>query len=837
MSSPAESKEEKPLFYVGIAASAGGLEAATLLAQNLPGSASSVYILAQHMSPTHNSLLTSIISRETSLPVLDITDGMEPKANTIYVTPPNHDVVLKDGKLRLMAPSGHASSPKPSADRLFDSLAKNVGAKCLAIVLSGTGSDGSYGVQSVREAGGITIAQEPSSAKYDGMPASAIETGFVDLTLTPEQIGRHLNRILTRPDDLQDLQQLNRRTVRLTDLMHILLARTQVDFRDYKENTVNRRIARRMVALGIDEYDDYVDYCRRSETEVDALFRDLLISVTRFFRDPMHFDQFARVIEELVRDHSSGQLRVWVIGCATGEEAYSLAILFAEALGGLDALSSMGLQVFATDIDSRALEVARKGVYPISAASDIPSNLTEKYFEVDGANLRVKPALRKLILFSYHNVAQDPPFKNVDLVSLRNILIYFNARLQERVLRRVHSALLPSGRLFLGTSETVGATHAYFEARVGLDKVFSRRDVRTKYEEPNFNLSRSRRQAWERSNADKQEGARGQMFETLARTVAPNGFITTRNGEIVRVFGNISNIVEVSEHSALNMDTKILLKGLRDEASSLISVSLKMNETRSGRWHDMGEPGDKQVRIRAFPIQNEDGGEDHVLFAVESREGKAALPKVTELSAAERAKYVLEMEREMVATREALEQTVEELQTSNEELQSVNEELQSANEELQATNEELETSNEELESTNEELITVNEEMHVGTYELETVTSELTAVLDHVPYPILVVDPALLIRRLSEPALAFFGIDELPVTGMHLAQTQPHPDFPELAKLCSEAFRLRKAMSIEVHVDGQHYWLGIHPFSDSAGQASGMNVTVVPQRNGEDLLSP
>ena len=441
---------------IGIASSAGGLEAISLLVQNLPQNANAVYVVAQHMSPTHKSVLSTLIARETRLQVQELETETRPEPDTIYVTPPNTDVTYLNGTLWLRHPSGHAASPKPSADRLFKCLAAECGEHCMGIVLSGTGSDGSYGVQAIREAGGITIAQEPATAKYDGMPTSAIETGCIDLTLSPEQIGTHLEKILARPRNFEALRDLMDTPSPLGDLFGILLARTQVDFRDYKENTLNRRVARRMTALGIDSYDAYVDYCRSNADEVDALHRDLLISVTRFFRDPHQFHHLKSELKETFASRTTGPIRIWIVGCATGEEAYSVAIIIAELLGGISALAKRNVQVFATDIDQRAIEVARRGVYPITAAGDVPAELLPDYFVVGETDITVRPELRAVTLFSHHNVFQDPPFINVDLVSIRNLLIYFNLSLQERVLSRLHYALSSTGLLFLGTSESVG---------------------------------------------------------------------------------------------------------------------------------------------------------------------------------------------------------------------------------------------------------------------------------------------------------------------------------------------------------------------------------------------
>ncbi len=826
---PADILDGRP-FYVGIAASAGGLEAVSLLAQNLPKKANSIYIIAQHMSPTHKSLLTTLISRETQLDVEELSSPMTPTPDTIYVTPPNKDVLVEGGMLVLKDPIGHPATPKPSADRLFDSLAKDQAEKSVAIILSGTGSDGSYGVQSIREAGGITIAQDSKSAKYDGMPSAAQETRSIDLILSPVQIGQHLGKILATPRNLESLRNLNDTPSRNSDLVQILRSTTGVDFGDYKENTVSRRVARRMVALGVDEFDNYVKFCRENISEVKALFHDLLISVTRFFRDPKQFEQLAEMIQTMTAQRGNGPFRVWVAGCATGEEAYSIVILFAEALGGMEALSKARLQIFASDIDDRALDVARRGIYPIAAVNDIPKRLFQKYFEVHGNSIHVKAPIRNVVLFSTHNMTEDAPFNNVDLVSLRNVLIYFNSDLQERVLGRVHYALNTAGLLFLGNSETIGNMQNSFEVLDGRDKIFTKRIMR----QPQFkevgqvsSHLTPRNLPTKKTSQQKAVDDDLKLFDSLARGVAPDGFISTKTNQIVRVFGEISDIVRVSENSGLQLSTRILRQGLNDEASSMVSITLKQKETRVGRWHKLSETAVERVRLRAFPIVSTTGGEDHVLFALERRsEDKFAQPAKT-MRDGEEQKYIQQMEADMESAREVLQQTIEELQTSNEEMQSVNEEMQSTNEELEATNEELETSNEELQSTNEELITVNEEMQVNATELQKVTSELSSILEHSGYPLLIVDTALIIQRLSKKARTFFDIQNIPSAGLHLAQINAPKNFPSLLTLCSEALHLREPYISEVTAMGKAYTLNIMPFQDFQNTTLGLQIALTP----------
>jgi chemotaxis protein methyltransferase CheR/two-component system CheB/CheR fusion protein len=834
MTDAAPTALDPTLFFVGIAASAGGLEAASSLVQNLPPDANAVYVLAQHMSPTHKSLLTSLISRETPLPVVELEETTEPVANTIFITPPNHDVILQGGVLKLVEPGGHSASPKPSADRLFKSIAAEIGERTVGVVLSGTGSDGSYGVQAIREAGGITIAQDIATAKYDGMPASATETGCIDLTLSPDKIGQHLTKILAQPRDFDELRQLDERPTKLSDIFQILLARTGVDFRDYKENTVTRRINRRMAALDITNYDEYVSFCRTSAEEVDALFRDLLISVTRFFRDKTQFEQLRGEFERMVAENGTGQMRLWVAGCATGEEVYSIAIMLAEAMGGLEALRKTRLQIFATDIDDRALGVARRGSYPITAVSDIPEQILETYFNIQGGRIEVVPELKAITLFSLHNIFHDPPFLNVDFVSLRNVLIYFNTALQNRVLHRMHYALNPNGLLFLGTSESVGNMETLFETRTGTEKIYSKRRM-SQNPGHRFDMGSRSYGNWTPSPQIPRTApppvnptAAYATFDALARVVAQNGFIVTRGGEMVRVFGDISPFTQMTENAPLWIGVGNLRKPLRDEITSLCATALKSKSLRTGRWHAMDGEGFNEVRAKCYPLPGTDNGEDHVLIGLETRLKETPSESLEALTESEQRDYVRQMELEVSQTREALQQMVEELQTSNEELQSINEEMQSTNEELQATNEELETSNEELQSTNEELITVNEELQVNSSELQRVSSELVAMLEVVPFPVLVIDQALIVRRASHSAIDIFGISDLAPTGIHLSQCSLPDSSARLTEECNEVFRMRQERVLRFDMDGVEKRLTVTPFRNQAEDVMGVVVTLVDE---------
>lgn len=818
---------------VGIAASAGGLEAVSSLVQNLPRSAAAIYVIAQHMSPTHKSILTSLIVSETTLPVIELSGEVTPQVGTIYVTPPNTDVIFDNGKLRLRNPAGHPATPKPSADRLFKSMAEACGEDCVGIVLSGTGSDGSYGVQAIRESGGITIAQEPASAKYDGMPTSAIETGCVDLTLTPEKIGKHFEKILAQPRNLERLRTVPHEPTKLGELFGILLARTQVDFANYKENTLNRRIMRRMAALGIEDYESYVDYCRSNVEEVDALHRDLLISVTRFFRDP---DQFRKLYEQLEKQlaiRAPGPIRVWVAGCATGEEAYSIGILIAEILGGIQELTKNNVQIFATDIDQNAIEVGRKGTYPLAAAEDIPANYLKEYFIVGENDITVRQELRNVTLFSRHNVFQDPPFINVNLVTIRNVLIYFNLALQERVLTRLHYSMAAGGLLFLGTSESVGEMGLYFDARQGADKIFAKRrgisgELTVTPSNAGTGYLRTLHQRKSPQQTANDQATQADL--SLARAVAPNGMICTRHGDIIEVLGDISAYSEIRAGISTSLSVKMLIEPLRSEAASLIAIAIRSETRRDGRWHQVSLPTGNRVQLQAFPFYHHRGGEVHCLLAINAKFEEEKALSLDQISDSDQREYVQRMELEIRSTQEALQQTIEELQTANEELQSANEELQSTNEEFQATNEELETSNEELQSTNEELLTVNEELQISSAERQALASELEATLASSPYAVALADQALIIRRLSRVALDVFGISELPPTGLHLSQCNLPRGFPALAPIANAVLRLQETRRIPVLSNGDYFTLVMSPVLDQHQKLIGISITITRYDN-------
>lgn len=833
------SETDTVLTVVGIAASAGGLEAMSLLAQHLPSDLNCAYILAQHMSPHHASVLPTLISRETRLKVKAVQESMPLEPNTIYVPVPKSDLVVEDGQVQLREPSGQPAEPKPSADRLFRSIAEKYGEHSVGIVLSGTGSDGSYGVQAIREAGGITIAQDSASAKYDTMPSSAVESGAVDLILSPRQIGEQLRTILERPRDFSELQTLIDQPTEYDDLFHLLQARSRVNFRHYKETTVSRRIQRRMIAIGFEDYAQYVEYCRNNLEELDALFRDLLISVTRFFRDPDQFDALQTEMASYLSEARGRPIRVWVPGCASGEEAYSIAFIICELLGLTGKDSDVSVQIFATDLDTAALARGRAGVYPSAAAAGIPDTMLRKYFTLTDNLLRVKPEVRKMVLFSQHNVFQDPPFSEIDLVSFRNTLIYFESSLQEKVMSRVLYALRPGGLLFLGTSENVGELEPYFQQVAERTRLFRKRSSASFDQKAlvRFGIP-PRRQSRAKtipSALDEDASDRDNMFEVLAASVAPVGFLVNEQKDLVRIFGDISDFTKVTDAVRGRLTTNTLKQELASEAASLIPLCLKYNKARDGLWRKMLGHGFNRVRLRGYPITMPNEKKTrYVLVSIETQLVEDATGTPEARSGDEQdSSYLTYVENELADAREALQITMEELQTSNEELQSTNEELQSTNEELQSTNEELETSNEELQSTNEELITVNEELLINTDELNKLVVEQSAILEALPLPLLVLDQMLNIKSASKTAIKVFSLSERGASLGHISQVAlPNDAFPKLVDVCSKALTRREQDVLHFESNGRRQSLHIAPYFIQENDLVGLTVILEP-RSEED----
>ncbi|NJD06415.1 MAG: EAL domain-containing protein [Methylococcaceae bacterium] len=737
---------------VGIGASAGGLEALQKLVASLKPEWPLSYVVAQHLSPNHTSMLRELLARETPLLVGEMADGQMPVPGTIYIIPPNTDAELAEGRLRLFTPE-NAVGPKPSVDRFFSSLATQLGVRAIGIILSGTGGDGAKGLTNIKSAGGIAIVQDPSSAKYSGMPNAALQDARVDYVVAPEEIGNVLEAYVSGdmyeqaeipPGADNDLQRVVR----------VVYDQTGLDLSGYKVSTMMRRMHRRMNAVKIETVAGYADYLQGNTDESARFAREVLISVTDFFRDPVAFNVLGELLPSLLEPMDENrEVRIWNPGCATGEETYSLAILLEEAIRKVG--RPIRYKIFATDIDVHAVAVGRQGSYHASACEALPETLRQRYFDEDGSRWVASKALRNNIVFSVHNLIQDPPFSRVDVISCRNLLIYFNNSLQKRVLGLFNYALNPHGVLFLGRSESI-ELHKDLFLNVNMEARIFRK-------QPLLGFSAPIALGFDAYNRpfDKLpgRGKHGQpplpmplkINQFAVSQYAPPAVAISQSDDIVYILGDAEPFLTIrSGPTAFNVFA-LIKDEYRTELRALVYKCRREHKPVLGSRHALEGKGAGAVRIAVRPLpKDKDNDQGDVLMIafepvdsipVQGKRGRSG--RISQQADPDR---LLELERELTATQEHLRTVIEELETSNEELQSLTEELQSANEELQSTNEELQTSNEELQSTNEELLTVNDEMEVKSRELETTLADLQNILGSTEYPLLVVDKHLRITR-------------------------------------------------------------------------------------------
>jgi two-component system CheB/CheR fusion protein len=822
------------LYWIGIGASAGGLEALRDMIKHLPKKVENITILiTQHLSPKHQSMMVQLLSRETSMPVEEAVDSIEPLGGVVYVTPPNSDLFIKDRKLRLRKPiSEH--SPKPSVDLFFTTLAEELGDRAIGIILSGTGSDGSHGVRAVRAGGGITIAQTLDTAKYDGMPGNAIETGCIDLTLPPEKIGSEIQALIRSPQNISLLHESEERRTSMQELLHLLKNRSGVDFKDYKSGTLLRRLNRRMTACSVPDIDRYLEYIDNNAEELDLLFRDMTITVTHFFRDTEAFKSLQKRIKTIVDAKSDGDsLRVWVPGCATGEEAYSLVILFAEAAGGLSILQQkFNFQLFATDIDQDALALARKGTYPETTIETVDEKLLAKYFRPKENFYEISKNVRDMVVFSKHNVFDDPPFLRLDLITCRNLLIYFNTKLQGSVLNIFHYALNPSGLMFLGKSEALGQSTNLFKSVDSNAKIFQRKLVSSPEQTRGARATYKPANKIEGSSHSKQAKIIHDFPDAIIRALSPDSLLIDENMDVLRIYGDVQAYTQLSPGEASTNLSSIIRKEFRQELRALIYKVLREGVEQTVLPKKLKINGTMhRVNIHIRPLTIKAAAEKLLLISFERAE------RLPETSADHKGDgsdpIIAELEQELSATREHLQTVVEELETSNEELQSTNEEMQSTNEELQSSNEELETANEELQSTNEELLTVNEELQVKSSELSATNEDLENIKESIDTSLLVVDKDLVVTRFNKAAWDVFMLRD-DAEGEALTSIATKFEIPNLRDKVVDVIKTGKPFVRQLDTNKRSYIERILPYIDSNKLVDGAVLTYLDNTHEREV---
>ena len=845
---PSDEPDGPPFLVAGVGASAGGLEAYTELLDGLSATPGLALLLVSHLDPDQKSHLAPILSRVSRMPVSEVTEGMAVKVNQVYVMPPGTSMAITDGHLTL-TPRPPRPVPHMPIDHLFRSLSLIQKSRAVGVILSGNGSDGVIALQDIKAAGGVTFAQDEMTARYPSMPRSAALDGNVDHVMPPRNIARELERIASHPYTRQadggPTEVAAGQPDPIVEIITLLRVRTSVDFAHYKQTTIRRRILRRMALRGLQEPTEYLAMLRADAGEIQALYQDFLIRVTQFFRDPAAFDSLReRVFPALVNGRQAGSVvRVWVAGCSTGEEAYSLAMSLLEYLEGRP--EDVSVKILATDLNETALEKARAGVYLDNIEIDVTLERLRRFFLRHEGHYQVSKRVREMCIFSRHNMTVDPPFSRIDLVSCRNALIYMDVALQRRVLPLLHYALNPGGFLFLGSSENVVGSGDLFEMVDARNRIFSRSPT-VAGAAIDFNAAIAaggrvrpigRDEAaplWSALDVQKEAD------RVLLSRYAPVGVVADETMTVLQFRGRTAPYLEPAPGMASLDLFRMLREGLLVEVRAAIAHAKAENVTVSREGLRVSDGNAvRQVRLDVIPFKVPPSGVRFFLVLFHDLEEAAtASPLVspdTEMMAGD--EQVVQLQQELAALREYLQSVIEEQESTNEELKSANEEILSANEELQSTNEELQTAKEEAQSANEELATVNDELRHRNLELARVNDDLVNLLGGVNIPIVMVGRDLRIRRFTPLSGRLFNLIASDV-GRPISDIKPNLDVDDIGELISRVVETLSPHEGEIQDrDGRWYSLRIRPYVTLEKKIDGASVVLVDidtLRRGTDL---
>ncbi len=803
---------------VGLGASAGGLEAFEQFFSQMPPKSGLAFVLVSHLDPGHVSILTEILQRSTAMPVLEAEDQMLVVPDTVYVIPPNRDMAIFRGALQLSVPEEPRGQRMP-IDAFLRSLAEDQGERAVGIVLSGTGTDGSLGLRAILGAGGVTLVQEPGTAKYDGMPSSAIKAGYATHVLPVEKMPAALiagvRMHVVHPDAHLSSTQVP--PGGMNRLLSLLRTATGHDFSLYKKSTIGRRIERRMAQHELTDVEVYSRYLKEHPAEAQALVKELLINVTSFFRDPEAFVVLKQeILPQLFADKPEDYVfRVWVAGCASGEEAYSIAMLLREFMDETE--REFKVQIYATDLDDDAIAVARAGLYPPNVAADLSPERLRRFFVKEDAGYRIKKAVREMVVFAIQNVIKDPPFTKLDLASCRNLMIYLEPELQDRLIPAFHYALKPGGVLFLSPSESIGrhpelfsplsrkwkiyrAVHSATAARALMAGDFS------------WATTAGARGTKEATARVKESNLAELTRRMLLQTYAPASVVVDAKGNILYVHGETGKYLRPAPGQASLNVVDMAREGLQQELRPALSAAASHGAPTLGRRASVKTNGELQtVSFSVRPLPDAETNPGLLLLSFQDLPQEAASSRRGRRAGSAEAERIAELERDLAATRENLQANIEEHQASSEELKSTNEELQSTNEELQSTNEEMETSKEELQSVNEELITVNSELQAKIEQLAGMQNDMKNLLDSINIGTVFLDRQLTIRRFTREATKLYRLVATDV-GRPLADIKSNLDGDALIGEAQTVLDSLLPCEREVTApDGACYLLRIQPY--------------------------
>jgi two-component system CheB/CheR fusion protein len=831
--SPLESNQNYPLI-VGIGASAGGLRAFEQFFSQMSPDSGMAFNLVLHLDPTHVSMLPELLKKYTKMPIRQAEDGAKVEANTIHIIPPNKKMAIKHGTLVVTEPTEPRGLRLP-IDTFFYSLAEDQGSKAIGVILSGTGTDGTLGLKAINAAGGLVIAQDLASAEFDGMPRSAIGTGLVDYVLAPEKIGQQLVKYAAgsrrqRSGTTTALSENYPET--LDEIFQVLRAQTGHDFSAYKKSTICRRIDRRMNLQQIDNPSAYLKLLQQNAQEAAALFNDLLIGVTNFFRDPEAFKILSRVLKEmLAKTPKDSTLRVWVPGCSSGEEVYSIAIILRECMDALK--KRIGVQIFGTDIDADAIETARAGIYPDSIVKDVAPARLRRFFLDESDGYHIKKELREMAIFSIQDLVKDPPFTKLDLLSCRNVLIYLDGALQKRLVPLFHYALRPDGILFLGPSESIDGYVDLFAERNRRWKIFKRRDLKhgaganlpfpfvARHNETGEITSRGQ------STASRDTRISAVAEKLLLERYTPPCVLINKSGDILYSHGPTSRYLALPQGQA-SLNILAMARGrvknalatlIRKASAQKRPAALKGVQLRSDNKSD-------RLNLTITPYRGGHGGGELLLIVFEDA-GPRNLKARTGVRPARRdAAQVARLEQELWDAREQLQMARAETRSPEEELRSYNEELQSANEELQSLNEELETSKEELQSLNEELTTVNAELQGKNEALSSANDDIRNLLDSTKIATLFLDTRLGVKRFTPEVGKIINLVQEDI-GRPVSHFTSNLVGENLAQHSQEVLDTLLPKETEISsTDGRWYLERIQPYRATHNVIGGVVVTFI-----------
>ena len=828
------------LPVVGIGASAGGLEALESLLANLSPQTGFAFIVVTHQQPGHISLLPDLLNNFTEMPVLTAQDGMFLKKDHVFVCPPGKNLALLNHRLHLMDSQKYDAAHLP-IDYFFRSLAEDIKEMGVGIILSGTGTDGTLGLKAIKGVSGMTMVQEPKTAKFDGMPSSAIAMGDVDFVLPAEKMGLQLIEYSKGPYFQQSYTDQPDTLVAAEPIQKILILlrnRTGNDLSAYKPTTIKRRIARRMNIHQIKNPDNYVQFLQENPIELDKLFKELLINVTNFFRDADAFEALAVLaLPKLFEGKADNyELRVWIAGCSSGEEAYSIAILLKEYMAKIG--KALRFQIFATDLDDSAINRARDGVYPCGIAADVSPERLERYFKLEDSQYRISKEVRETVIFATQNLIQDPPFTRVDLISCRNLLIYLSASLQKEVFPQFHYALNPGGILFLGTSESIGVFDNLFFAIDKKWKIYQRKDTRisfpvSKLSRPPVSAGDSPRGTLKSLSTEFQAGNIARQIErVLLDRYVPVSVIINEHGKIVYIHGRTGKYLEPTTGQPSWNIIEMAREGLRLPLVSSLRLAAKKGETViCSNGLRVRTNGDfETIDLKLEKMSDPEALRDLFLVSfhpqapenTDQPEGSGQTATLLMEKPGEKE----QLEQELFFTKESLRATIEELETSNEELKSTNEELQSTNEELQSSNEELETAKEEMQSLNEELNTVNNELQNKVESLSETNDDMQNLLNSTDIATIFLDCKLKIKRFTRQAKAIIKLIDSDI-GRPLDDLASILKYDHLIDDAKTVLQTLVFKDTEVQtVNGDWYLLRILPYRTAENMIDGLVISFI-----------